>query len=124
MVKAAAAGYDVVLEEITQTGKHSMRNNSIYRLRKNNFHLHIGNYTNLIQLHKRLKNLLEYDFIDNKNDKEFALSYNSRYFYIKNKKTNAIIGIPNEYVRRLSADIGRFLYSKMIENKSVQKTSK
>lgn len=125
MVKARAAGYEVTIEEyIGKCKKHDVfKQRPIYSLKKNDYKLHIGNLGNLIDLHKKLKNLLNYGFIDNKTG-DFILSYNSRYFYIKNKVTNAILGIPGEFVSKLSADIGKFMYNKMIQSGKIKNNDK
>ena len=121
MTIASAKGYDITIEETkADKSKHSMINFDTYVIRKNSYALSIGNYSNLIKLHKRLKVLLEFNFLNNDKKDIFNLSYNSRYFYIKNIKTGNSIGIQKEYVRQLSADIGKFLYKKMIENKVIE----
>ena len=120
MTIAAAKGYDItIVETKTDKSKHSMIKFDTYALHKKDYTLHIGNYSNLITLHKKLKTLLEFNFVKNEKKDILSISYNSRYFYIKNTKTESIIGIQKEYVRQLSADIGRFIFKKMQENKSL-----
>lgn len=120
MVAAKAKGYDITLIETKgDKSKHSMIRFDTYTLHKKDYTLYIGNYTNLINLHKKLKLLLEFNFVKNEQNDIFSISYNSRYFYIRNTKTKNIIGIQKEYVRQLSTDIGKFLYKKMLENKKI-----
>jgi len=122
MTMAAAKDYDIsIVETKADKSKHSIVKFDTYALRKKDYTLHIGNYTNLLILHKKLKDLLEFNFIKNDKKDVFNLSYNSRYFYIKNLKTNSTIGLQKEYVCRLSADIGKFIFTKMIENKKLAK---
>jgi len=89
----------------------------VYTLDKDKKFLCLGNYANVLQFHKRLKNVLMYGYINNK-DSDIILSHNDDTFFIKNKKHNTLISLPNEQVRYLSANIGKFIYSKMNENKS------
>ena len=118
MTEAAAKGYDIVLVETKADKlKHSLVNFDTYALHKGTYILHIGNYSNLLTLHKKLKTLLEFNFVKNDKKDVLTISYNSRYLYIKNVKTEKVIGIQKEYVRQLSADIGRFIFKKMQENK-------
>lgn len=109
--------YNITLEEIeNKKEKYALTNANLYNLRLKNHILSLGDYSSLIDLHTRLKNVLQYDYIDNK-DKVITLSYNERYFYIKNTKTNKTLGLQKNHVHKLSADIGRFLYKKMQERK-------
>lgn len=115
MVKARAAGYELTIKEVENFNKHPLHNEKIFAIYKNDYCLQIGNLTKLINLHKKIKMLLEYHYVNNEEKDEFSLSYNSRYFYIKNKTTKAMIGIPNEFVQKLSKQIGGILYRLMVQ---------
>lgn len=120
MTKAAASTYDLTIKEISNgSTKHAIRDETIYGIYKKDFCFHVGNLTNLIDLHKKVKDLLAFDFVDNRKG-IIAISHNSRYFYIKNRKTNDLIGIPNESVRQLSKDIGKVLYNNMLATGKIQ----
>ena len=93
----------------------------LYSLSKNNNFVCIGDYTKLLQIHKRLKNLLKFAYVDNKNT-DIIFTYNDDTFFIKNKKHNKMITLPNEQVYKLSANIGKFIYSKMIEKDKTNKS--
>ena len=123
MVKAKAAGYDLIVkEEKTSSSKHPLHKDKMFAIYKNSYCLQVGNLGNLIELHKKLKDVLSYNFINNRVG-TFSLSYNTRYFYIKNKITNAAIGLPNEFVSDLSKDIGKILYNLMVESGKIKNTS-
>lgn len=102
----------------------------LYSLQKNDKSIYIGDYSNLLKIHKRLKILLEYAYLDNKNS-DIVFSYTEDKFFIKHKKHNIVINLPNEQVCKLSANIGKFIYSKMVQsgkiknnNENKQNTSK
>ena len=58
MTIAAAKGYDVtIVETKADKSKHSMIKFDTYALHKKDYTLHVGNYSNLITLHKKLKTM-------------------------------------------------------------------
>lgn len=115
--------FDVELEETLDTSKHSMNTSSIYTVKRNKTRLPIGGYGNLLELHKRLKLAINYNFIDNVKS-PFKMSYNDKYFYIRHVDTNCCLGMPKEFIPKFASNIGKYIYNKMIENKNKNITSK
>ena len=100
--------------ELNEYNNLKLYKKPLYSLSKNNNFVCIGDYTELLQIHKRLKDLLKYAYINNKNT-NIIFTHNDDTFFIKNKKHNKTINLPNEQVYKLSANIGKFIYSKMIK---------